>query len=80
MDIYDAGRAERLSKSANKVSLSKTINLPYPFVDLKNEALLLGNIITISCDGEVIPANIPFAEEKNIVDKILEDNPDIKDN
>lgn len=64
MDIYDAGRAKSLPKSANKVPLSQMLSHPYPFVELTNGAILLGNIITISCDGEIIPANIPFANEK----------------
>ena len=66
LDIYDTGRAKNLPKSANKVPLSKMLSYPYPFIDLKNEALLIGNIITISCDGEIIPANIPFSEEKRL--------------
>ena len=66
MDVYDAGRASTLPSSSNKVSIEKMLRLPYPFIDLKNEAVLIGNVITISCDGEVIPPNIPFAKESEL--------------
>lgn len=64
MDVYDTGRATNLPSSANKVSLHKVMSEPYPFINLDNEALLIGNIIVVSCDGEIVPANISFKDEK----------------
>lgn len=64
MDVYDEGRAKSLLNSAHKVSMQKFLTSPYPFVNIKDKLLLLGNIVVISCDGEIIPANISFKNEK----------------
>ncbi len=64
IDVYDEGRAKQLPNSAHKVSMQKFLTAPYPFVNIKDQLLLLGNIVVISCDGEIIPANISFENEK----------------
>lgn len=62
MDVFDEGRAKNLT-NARKVPL-KIAKAKYPFINFNDKALLLGNIIAISCDGEIVPANISFADEK----------------
>ncbi len=64
IDVYDAGRAKFLEGNVRKVPIDIITNAKVPFTNINNKAILLGNVVCISCDGEIIPTNIPFAEEK----------------
>lgn len=64
IDVYNEGRAKNLPKSVNKINMNKILTHPYPVINLKNKALLIGNIICISTQGNVIPVNMPFDSEK----------------
>lgn len=65
MDIYDEGRAKNLPASEQKVSMQKVLSEPYPYIESKiRDFIFLGNIICVSCDGNIIPVNIPFSSEK----------------
>lgn len=63
MDIYDEGRAKYITKNVRKAPIQILTGAKYPFINLKDQALLMGNIICVSCDGEIIPTNISFANE-----------------
>ncbi len=66
VDVIDLGRAKQLNPSENvKVPMVLPETLVYPYVDEKKR-VTLGGLITISCDGEVIPPNIPFDMEKTL--------------
>ena len=47
--------------------MHKVLSEPYPYIESKiRDFILLGNIICVSCDGNIIPTNISFKSEKNL--------------
>ena len=64
MDVYDEGRAKFLPASEHKVNMQKVLSEPYPFIDYESQNfLLLGNVPCVTCEGNIVPANISFASE-----------------
>ncbi len=64
IDVYDMGRAKSLPGEVKKVPIDIITKTRNPFINLSDKAILLGNIVCVSCDGEIIPTNISFSEEK----------------
>lgn len=66
VDVYDTGRAKNLnSEESVKKPLPDPSKLVYPYM-VSKKAVILGGILTFSCDGEVIPPNIEFSQEKQL--------------
>ncbi len=64
VDIYNSGRAKQIKdKQINKVRPMSVSDWKYPYI-LLDETIIVGGVMTISCDGEIVPPNIPFKDEK----------------
>ena len=73
VDIINEGRAKTLKTFIKKVKPIKPNQYKFPY-QVETGFVFMGGILTLSCDGEFIPVNIPFAEEKlysygNILDE-----------
>lgn len=62
IDIINSGRAKDYSGNIPKHKAMSPNDHIYPYY-IHNHNVLFGGIFTISCDGEVVPPNIPFKDE-----------------
>ena len=63
VDIINIGRAKTLNTLIKKVKPINPNKYIYPY-EIEPNFIFMGGFLTVSCDGEFIPVNIPFAEEK----------------
>ena len=63
VDIINSGRATSLKTFIKKTKPIKPNQYKYPY-QIEPGFIFFGGILTVSCDGEFIPVNIPFSEEK----------------
>ncbi len=77
VDVINAGRAESITDNIHKIKTLSPSEWLYYYLNSKSQPVtLFGGIIEFSCDGEVIPPNIPFANEKALsFGNILTDKP-----
>ncbi|MBR7172198.1 MAG: radical SAM protein [Clostridia bacterium] len=65
VDIINSGRAENISENIRKVKPFKPSDWVYQYYSSKSKPVtLFGGVICVSTDGEVIPPNTPFKDEK----------------
>lgn len=65
VDIINSGRAQNLPSNIRKVKSFKPSDWVYQYFSSQTKPVtLFGGIIVVSTDGEVIPPNIPFKDEK----------------
>lgn len=64
VNVFDSGNAKNLDSSITpKKQPFEKSDWTYPYMK-QGDTIIVGGLISISCDGEVIPPNIPFSEEK----------------
>ncbi len=64
VDVYDVGRAQNLNDDEqHKVLLPEAKNVLFPYM-IGNKYAVIGGVVTVSCDGEIIPPNISYNDEK----------------
>lgn len=77
VDIINSGRAENISENIRKVKAFKPSDWVYQYFSSKSKPVtLFGGIFCVSTDGEVIPPNTPFKDEKVVsFGNIITDKP-----